>query len=180
MTTEREVAPCIERIDTILREVEGIADPVVRGQVQELVGCLLEYHAAALAKLLQLVREQGPMHRLAESLAGDNLVASLLLLHGLHPADLHTRVAQALDTVRPYLESHGGNVELLGIDDGVVRLRLEGSCHGCPSSAATLQTRIERAIVEAAPDTAGIVVEGLQPAPPAPDKMLPVVQLSAS
>jgi Fe-S cluster biogenesis protein NfuA len=181
MTVERDISPCIERIDAVLRDVEGISDPAVRGQVQELVGCLLDYHAAALARLLQVVREQAPANSLAKSLAADGLVASLLLLHGLHPADLPTRVAQALDSARPYLESHGGNVLLLGIDDGVVHLRLQGSCHGCPSSAATLKTRIERAIVEAAPDVTAVVVDGLESAAPPPvANFVPLTQLSAS
>ena len=74
-------------------------------------------------------------------------MGGLLLLHGLHPLDLEARVRQALDKVRPYLRSHGGNVELLGVDEGVVRLRLEGSCHGCPSSAATMRQTIEEAIL---------------------------------
>ena len=103
---------------------------------------------------------------LVERLAGDELVASLLLLHGLHPADLDSRVAAALERVRPFLQSHGGDVELVRLVDGVVHLRLQGSCHGCPSSAATLTSRIEQAIYEAAPDVASIeVVEAAEPAP---------------
>ena len=90
----------------------------------------------------------------------------MLLLYDLHPVDIETRVLAALEQVRPYLKSHGGNVEFLGLAEGVVHLRLEGHCHGCPSSTATLRTTIEKAIYEAAPDVAGIEVEGLTPAPP--------------
>ena len=68
---------------------------------------------------------------------------------------------EALATVRPYMESHGGDVELLGIDDGVARLRLVGHCKGCPASAATLELAIKEAIEEAAPDLAGLEVEGV-------------------
>ena len=85
---------------------------------------------------------------LIDSLASDDLVASVMLLYGLHPLDLETRVLQALEQVRPYLRSHGGNVELLGVEEGVIRLRLQGSCHGCPSSAQTLKSTIEEAIAE--------------------------------
>jgi Fe-S cluster biogenesis protein NfuA len=81
-------------------------------------------------------------------------------LYGLHPLDLETRVRQALEQVRPYLQSHGGNVELLGVEGGIIRLRLQGSCHGCPSSAQTLKSTIEEAIAEKAPDAAGLQVEG--------------------
>src|SRR5262245_44423069 len=98
---------------------------------------------------------------IVDSFAHDDVVGGLLLLHGLHPLDLKTRVSQALDKVRPYLRSHGGNVELLRIDpDGVVRLRMQGSCHGCPSSAMTLKLAIEEAIYEQAPDVMAIEVEG--------------------
>ena len=90
---------------------------------------------------------------------------------------------QALDRVRPYMASHGGYVELRGIEDGVVHLRLEGSCHGCPSSLLTLQLSIEKEIMDLAPDVAGIEVEGLveQSAAPAipPDGFVPIASLAA-
>jgi Fe-S cluster biogenesis protein NfuA len=82
------------------------------------------------------------------------------LLHGLHPLDLECRVLQALEQVRPALKLHGGNVELIGIDDGVIRLRLLGSCHGCPSSSVTMKQTIEEAIIAKAPDAIGLDVDG--------------------
>ena len=82
-------------------------------------------------------------------------------MHDLHPDDLAARVAAALDSVRPFLAGHGGDVELLDLDDavGAVHLRLLGSCDGCPSSAVTLQKAVERAILEAAPEIVIIDVE---------------------
>ncbi len=68
---------------------------------------------------------------------------------------------EALDTVRPYMESHGGNVELLGIEDGVAQLALQGSCNGCAASRATLELAIKQALDEHAPDLAGLEVEGV-------------------
>ena len=94
--------------------------------------------------------------------AEDDLVGSLLLLYGLHPHPIETRITQALDKVRPYLDSHGGNVELLGVADGVVRLRMQGSCKSCPSSAMTLKLAIEEAIYAAAPDVVTIEAEGVE------------------
>jgi len=84
-----------------------------------------------------------------------------LVVHDLHPLDLETRVARALERVRPYLGSHGGDVKLLGVEDGVVLLRLEGSCQGCPSSTVTMKLAIEKAIEEAAPEILRIEVEGV-------------------
>ena len=74
----------------------------------------------------------------------DPLVESLLLLHGLHPLDVDARIQRALDRVRPYLGSHAGGraVSRRGAT-GVARLRLEGSCHGCPSSTVTVQLAIK-------------------------------------
>src|SRR5262249_42532332 len=78
-----------------------------------------------------------------------------------HPLDVGTRVRQALERVRPQLGAHGGDVSLLGVWDGVVRLRLEGSCHGCPSSTVTMKLAIEQAVTEAAPEVTAIEVEGI-------------------
>ena len=106
-------------------------------------------------------------------------MSSLLLLYGLHPLDLEARVQQALEKVRPLLRSHGGNVELLGIADGVVRLRMLGSCHGCPSSAMTLKNAIEEAIYAAAPDATAIEVEGVAEPPP-PGGIVQIAPLGAA
>src|SRR5215208_3725859 len=92
-----------------------------------------------------------------------------VLLDGLHPLDVETRVVRALEEVRPYLQSHGGNVELLGVEGGVARLRMQGSCSGCPSSTMTLKLAIEEAIQKTAPDLEGIEAEGVVEEPkPAP------------
>jgi Fe-S cluster biogenesis protein NfuA len=104
---------------------------------------------------------------LLEQFAADDLVASLLILHGLHPLDTSARIERALASVRPFLASHGGDVELLGVDEaGRVRLRLAGSCHGCPSSRVTMQTAVERAIAERAPEVTAIEVDGVAEEPP--------------
>jgi Fe-S cluster biogenesis protein NfuA len=103
-----------------------------------------------------------------DRLLADPLVESLLLLHDLHPLDTDTRVQRALDRVRPYLGSHAGGVEYLGTGpDGVARLRLEGSCHGCPSSTVTVRLAIEGAVQDAAPEVTEVVVEGMTE-PPGP------------
>jgi Fe-S cluster biogenesis protein NfuA/nitrite reductase/ring-hydroxylating ferredoxin subunit len=105
--------------------------------------------------------------------ARDELVGGMLLLYGLHPVALEERVMQALDKVRPYLHSHGGNVEVLGMEDGVVRLRLQGSCKSCPSSSMTLKLAIEEAIYEAAPDVTAIEAEGVSE-PTTPTAFVPL------
>ena len=114
---------------------------------------------------MELARREPP---LLDALVSDELVASLLIVHGLHPVPLAERVVGALEQVRPLLEMHAGDVELLHVDAaaGVVQLRLLGSCDGCPSSAVTLQGAVERAISDAAPEVVRIEV-AVPPQPPA-------------
>jgi Fe-S cluster biogenesis protein NfuA len=147
-----------DRVEALLEEVERLGDPEARETALELVRGLLDLYGDGLARIVGHIAEHDD-GALAEALAGDELVAHLLLLHGLHPIALERRVHGALAEVRPYLESHGGNVELLGIEEGVVRLQLQGSCSGCPSSAVTLKHAVEDAIHKAAPDVAEIVSE---------------------
>ena len=150
----------MQRLDALIREAERFADPAVQAHTREIVGALLELHGAGLERVLEHLAGAGEVGRAAiDALARDELVGSLLLLHGLHPLDVETRVLGALDKVRPYLHSHGGDVEFLGVAGGAVRLRLRGSCHGCPSSAATLRSTIEQAVYDAAPDVTAVEVE---------------------
>jgi Fe-S cluster biogenesis protein NfuA len=178
VTQEPEVKRRIEHLEALIQDLERLPDPAARDQARELVQTLLDFHGAAVSRLLERIAELGePGHALIASLAGDELVSSLLLLYGLHPLDLEARVSQALDQVRPYLRTHKGDVELVGVIDGVVRLRMQGSCHGCPSSALTLKNAIEEAIYAAAPDVAAIEVEGVVDLPTHPSHLLPIVSL---
>jgi Fe-S cluster biogenesis protein NfuA/nitrite reductase/ring-hydroxylating ferredoxin subunit len=157
----------LARIEALSEELETVQDPRARAVAGELMSATLELHGRALARVMELVNEAGPSASgLRDALVGDGIVASLLLVHGLYPVDLETRVREALDEVRPYMESHGGNVELLSLEDGVARLRLRGSCEGCPASSATLELAIKKALMEAAPDLDGLEVEGAEPEEP--------------
>jgi Fe-S cluster biogenesis protein NfuA len=166
MSETPELKQSLARVEALIHDAEKIADLQLRGQIQELVAHLLEFHGDAIAKMVEDVADLGvPGRALIDAWTGDERVSSLLLLYDLHPVDIESRVRTALEQVRPYLRSHGGNVEYLGLADGVVHLRLQGHCHGCPSSTATLRSTIEKAIYEAAPDAAGIEVEGVVPVP---------------
>ena len=162
--TAREL---VTRIEAQLEDVEQLPDGP-RELATELVAGLLELYGEALARVLDRADD-------APALARDELIGHLMLVHGLHPVGLEERVRGALDEVRPYLGSHGGGVELLSVDGAVARLRLEGSCNGCPSSTATLKLAIEDAIHKAAPDVERIEAEGAQP--PAPP---PLIQLGSA
>lgn len=156
---DRAARERVARVERLLEDVDAMADPAARDTATELVQALLDLYGEGLGRIVSRVaaRDDG---ELATAFAHDELVSHLLILHGLHPQPLEQRVREALDEVRPYLEQHGGDVELLGIDGGVAQLRLQGTCHGCPSSTATLRSAIEQAIHKTAPDIERIEAEG--------------------
>jgi Fe-S cluster biogenesis protein NfuA/nitrite reductase/ring-hydroxylating ferredoxin subunit len=130
-------------------------------RAQELVREVVGLYGAGLERIMAL-GDPGSENGLAERLATDDLVASLLLVHGLHPHDVRRRVSDALDRVRPYLGSHGGDVDLLDIAGDTVRLAFTGSCKSCPSSAVTLELAVQDAVRAAAPEITSIEVLTVQ------------------
>jgi Fe-S cluster biogenesis protein NfuA/nitrite reductase/ring-hydroxylating ferredoxin subunit len=145
------------RIATLL-DACSAAGPIAAARAEELVRLVVDLYGAGLERLLDVLADAGRLDDVAqEALVADDLVASLLLVHGLHPQDVDTRIRRALDDVRPYLGSHGGDVALMDVTpDGVVRLQFSGTCGSCPSSGATLELAIEGAVAAAAPETTGI------------------------
>ncbi|MET1022370.1 MAG: NifU family protein [Arthrobacter sp.] len=158
-----------DRIESLL-DALGAGGAVARGRAEELVRQVTELYGSGLARILEILDDRGQLDGgTLDALTADELVSGLLVIHGLHPQDLETRVAAALDSVRPYLGSHGGNVELLDISSaGVVRLRLLGTCQGCPSSSVTLKFAVEEAIESAAPEVTGIEVVEAEARPAVP------------
>jgi Fe-S cluster biogenesis protein NfuA/nitrite reductase/ring-hydroxylating ferredoxin subunit len=165
--SEQEPSEVVAEVERLLEEVERLPGGTGRELATGLVTSLLELYGRGLGRIVEEIaaRDDG---QLAAALVDDELVSHLLLLHGLHPVPLADRVRQALDSVRPYLESHGGNVELLRVEETRVRLALEGSCSGCPSSAMTLKLAIENAIHKAAPEIEEVLADdGREEAEPA-------------
>jgi Fe-S cluster biogenesis protein NfuA/nitrite reductase/ring-hydroxylating ferredoxin subunit len=171
------------QVEALLAEFASASDPAIAGRAEELVRLLVEFYGAGLARIMELLDEQS-----VAALLGDRLVAGMLVLHDLHPQSTEQRVLAALERVRPYLGSHAGDVEYLGLDsDGTVRLRLAGSCEGCPSSAMTVKMAIEKGIEELAPEITKVEVQGMVPDPasqlseataPEGQKLLPLHQVS--
>jgi Fe-S cluster biogenesis protein NfuA/nitrite reductase/ring-hydroxylating ferredoxin subunit len=156
------------RVEELLDSLKSGGFGPAASAAEELVSLLVGLYGDGLAQIMTVLAENGPAGAaMIDALADDPVVESLLLLHGLHPLDVDARIQRALDRVRPYLGSHAGGVEYLGVRDGVARLRLEGSCHGCPSSTVTVQLAITGAVREAAPEVSDVVVEGMT-APPEP------------
>jgi Fe-S cluster biogenesis protein NfuA len=150
------------RMEELIHALDETADSPICRKARELVQIVLKMHADALEHVLDSIHDNALTgQQLIDRLAEDPLISNLLVLHGLHPLDLETRVRHALESVKPRLGLHGGDVDLIGVTpDGVVKLRLEGNCHGCPSSRITLKSSIEEAIYAAAPDITALEVEG--------------------
>jgi Fe-S cluster biogenesis protein NfuA/nitrite reductase/ring-hydroxylating ferredoxin subunit len=175
MTTQAHPAELLDRVQTLTAQVDELSDVRARTLAQELVATVIAMYGDGLARIMEVIgnsREAGAT--ILDELSQDGAVASLLLIHDLYPVSLEERVIEALDTVRPYMESHGGNVELTGLEDGVAKLVLQGSCNGCAASRATLELAIKQALDEHAPDLAGLEVQGVTEPPPSYGSALPM------
>jgi Fe-S cluster biogenesis protein NfuA len=149
-----------KRLQELLARAERIPNESARALVYESLQSLLAFYGDGLAQLLKLIRESPGGPDILERLAGDPLVSGVLLIHGLHPMPLETRLHRALEKLRPYFKSHGGNVELVSLQNDFARLRLQGTCKTCPSSSVTLELAVRRALEEACPDLLGFTVDG--------------------
>jgi Fe-S cluster biogenesis protein NfuA/nitrite reductase/ring-hydroxylating ferredoxin subunit len=154
-----------EQVDELLEALRaGKGDPAA--VADELIRLLVGLYGDGLSRIVAVLAEQGQAGAaIMTALTDDPLVESLFLLHDLHPLDVDARVQRALDQVRPYLGSHAGGVEYLGVTEGVARLRLEGSCNGCPSSTVTVRLAIEGAVMNAAPEVSEVFVDGMTKPP---------------
>lgn len=163
MTAPQNLRATGDRIEQSLDELRATAEPRAYQRAEELLRLITDLYGAGLARILEIVgTDQGASRAaLIDALADDELVGSLLLVHELHPRSLTQRVEEALASVRPLLERHAGGVGLVDIDPdaAAVRIRLLGSCDGCPSSAITLRSAVERAILDAAPEIVTIDVD---------------------
>src|SRR5215210_1152851 len=111
-----------------------------------------------MLELIDAVHRPG-IAALAEGNAEHPAAQALLAMYALLDADDEELVEEALEQVRPYIHSHGGQVELLAVEDGVVRVRMSGACHGCAASAMTLRRGIEEALRAGYPGFREVVAE---------------------
>lgn len=161
MSPQPEFQQRLKSIERLLGEIDRDAEPNLRSAVQQLLRLVMDLHGGGLERMLELIRQTGDGGAgLIEKLAGDELVESLLVLHGLHPLSLDVRIDRALDKARERLRPHRGEVELIDIQDGAVRLRLRANGHGCGSTAEALKEIVENAVYRMAPDIASLAIEG--------------------
>lgn len=146
------------RIQPLIDRIRNLPQTETRALMEECLQSLLGLYGNGLRRIVEIAKKE---QAVLQSFTEDNVVSGLLLIHDLHPIPLEARAEAALEKVRPYLKSHGGNVELVSLSDGLAKLRLQGSCDGCPSSASTMELAIRKALEESCPDLQGIVLDGV-------------------
>ena len=152
----------LQSIEKLLARIEAAGDPAIRADVRELLQIVMDLHGAGIERMLELIRAAGESgESLVLKLGRDDLAGSLLLLYGIHPLTLDARVTEALEDARQRLRSREGAVELLSMDDGVVRLRLSTGKHSCGSTTQALKEIVEDAMYRLAPDVS-LVIESAE------------------
>jgi len=146
----------VERLGELLGRLETVRDPVARETAEDLVSTLMEVYGDGLERVFDALESStDSAASVRDQLLDDSVVASLLLIHGLYPVDLGTRVHDALEKLRPQVAAEGGKIELVDVVEGVVRLRLEEPEAGC-NGGSSLEPLVAEALEHAAPDVMGI------------------------
>ena len=157
-----DVRKAARRLGELIEALDKHPDPAASGPARELVALVLDLHALGLARLMAVLGRADGREAIIARLLEDEHVRALLLLHGLHPEDMETRVRRCAERLRPHLGVHGLRLEVIDVAGGTVRVRVHGADAGIRAPLLwTLPGEIEDAIVEAAPDAERIVVEGL-------------------
>jgi hypothetical protein len=151
---ERASNASIAEVERLVRQVESLPDPHARATAAKLVAAVMEFHASALNRILEIAGDET-----VQKIAGDQLAGSLLVVHGLHPDDVETRIRRAVDQLDRYFDSRGAKVSLTNFEGGAVRLRFQAMRAG--SASAAVKEIVENAIYQAAPEIAELVIEGL-------------------
>jgi Fe-S cluster biogenesis protein NfuA/nitrite reductase/ring-hydroxylating ferredoxin subunit len=156
-----------EHIQQLIEGIEKLPDPNAKKMIEECIQEILGFYGKGLEKILKIISEgnSSASKDIYNDLIDDSFVNGLLLIHDLHPLDLKTRLYKALDKVKPYMDSHGGSVEIVSVENGIAKLKLAGNCKGCPSSSSTLELGIRQSIEEYCPDLLGLDVEGITEIP---------------
>jgi len=167
-TDSREMG---KRLQELIEQIQTQPNPAARVLLQECLQSLLAFYGEGLSRIFNQIHAAGAEgDKIVDRLLKDPAVNGLLLIHGLHPIPLETRLHGALEKVRPYMQSHGGNIELLRLENDVAQIRLQGTCKTCPSSTITLELAVRRAVEEACPDLAGFEVLSDTPEPAVAEK----------
>jgi Fe-S cluster biogenesis protein NfuA len=160
---EAEMDKQNEILQEMMEEIDAMPEGENKEMMQDCVQVMLSFYGCGLRRILDIVSKanSSAAKDIYNKLIEDPFVSSLLLIHDMHPLDLKTRLYAALEKVRPYIDGHGGKIEISNIVNGIATIKLSGNCKGCPSSENTLELGIKKAIEECCPDLLGLKVEGV-------------------
>ncbi|MGO9544871.1 MAG: hypothetical protein ACLPPF_08765 [Rhodomicrobium sp.] len=159
---KQDADEALRRLEALIEALETHPDPAAGATARELVGLVIELHGLGLARLMAILAPAKEGATILARLAEDEHVRAMLLLHGLHPEDLETRVRRAAQKLRPHLGVHGLRLEVVEVANGAVRLRLHGAGAGIAAPLLwSLPREIEDVVFEAAPDAETVTIEGL-------------------
>lgn len=151
-----------QAIDDLLASADGL-DEAGQRLSGELVDAIEAFHRAGLVRLTQLLTRDNDTRSALREAASDPLVYTMLRRHGLIKPSMQEQALAALHAVRPQLQGHGGDVELIDIElPGTVIIRLLGACDGCGSSQVTLREGVERALREHCAWVTSVIAENEQ------------------
>ena len=163
MSDEKQFQQRVQQIGQRVQELEAIGDPAVRAAAKDLVQLLMEMHGSGLERMLEVIFRSGDAGaRMIDELGEDPIVSGLLVLYGLHPEDLQTRIERKLAQIRSRLFKMGAEVELIAVNESNVRVRVKIEGHACGSTSHNVKVLVEEAVYEAAPDLTSLVVGGLE------------------
>jgi nitrite reductase/ring-hydroxylating ferredoxin subunit/Fe-S cluster biogenesis protein NfuA len=153
-----------QRVDDAVAALAGL-DPAARSVAEELKTAIEAVHRAGLVAIVRRLRADEATREALFELVDDPVVHLLLSLHEIVRPDPVTQANRVLSEVRPQLQSHGGDVALVRIEDGVAFVRLEGACNGCSMSAETLRNLVQTALVQGVASVTGVEVLPNEPSP---------------
>lgn len=162
MVTIDSLEQLAERVDKAIAEVQTL-EPDVRAKALSLKSAIEEFHKAGLTHIVRTLKGDPNGKQLLFDLVDEPTVYALLSMHGLIRADVRTRVARVIEMVRPYMQSHGGDVQLVDVRDQSVFVRLSGNCNGCSMSSVTLRNTVEEALREHVPEIEAVEVVPNEP-----------------
>ncbi len=152
-----------DRVDKAIAEVQSLA-PEIRAKAMALKSAIEEFHKVGLTHIVKKLKDNPGGKPLLFELVDEPAVYALFAMHGLVRADLKTQVGRVIEMVRPYMQSHGGDVSLVDVRDKTVYVRLSGSCNGCSMSSVTLRNTVEESLAEHVPE-----IEKVEVVPDEPD-----------
>jgi hypothetical protein len=153
----------VQQLGKLIVELEHMPDSPLKVATGELVHLLMEVHGTGIERMMEIVFDAGAAGpETIDKLGNDPIVRSLLLLYSLHPDELQTRVQKSVDGLRTRLRKLNYRVELISVEEGAVRLRMESSGHACGSTTENVRLMVEEGVYEYAPDVTSLVILGLE------------------